>query len=108
VPPEIARGQPPGSRGMLLGLDRLDFFPMLRRCSCVIALAVMLVGLPTAQAADTTLTLACQGTELAMFYFDNNPGEESSEESSKESSEESNGLRDAASDERQQILWPTT
>jgi len=38
------------------------FFPMLRRCSCVIALAVMVVGLPTAQAADTTLTLACQGT----------------------------------------------
>ena len=35
---------------------------MLRHCSCVIALAVMLVGLPTAQAADTTLTLACQGT----------------------------------------------
>jgi hypothetical protein len=29
---------------------------------CVIALAVMLVGLPTAQAADTTLTLACEGT----------------------------------------------
>jgi len=35
---------------------------MLRRCSCVIALAVMLVGLPSAQAADTTLTLACAGT----------------------------------------------
>jgi hypothetical protein len=35
---------------------------MLRRCSCVIGLAVMLVGLPAAQAADTTLTLACQGT----------------------------------------------
>jgi hypothetical protein len=30
-----------------------------RTCSRV-ALAVMLVGLPTAQAADTTLTLACQ------------------------------------------------
>jgi hypothetical protein len=27
-----------------------------------IAFTVMLVGLPTAQAADTTLTLACQGT----------------------------------------------
>ena len=35
---------------------------MLRRCSCVIGLAVMLVGLPTVQAADTTLTLACAGT----------------------------------------------
>jgi hypothetical protein len=35
---------------------------MLRHCSCVIALAVTLVGLPTVQAADTTLTLACQGT----------------------------------------------
>src|SRR5262249_19112883 len=33
----------------------------LRTCSRI-ALAVMLVGLPTAQAADTTLTLACQGT----------------------------------------------
>jgi hypothetical protein len=33
---------------------------MFRRCSCVIALAVMLVGLPTARAADTTL--ACKGT----------------------------------------------
>ncbi len=40
---------------------------MLRRCSCVIALAVMLVGLPTAQAADTTLTLACQGTETSQW-----------------------------------------
>jgi hypothetical protein len=35
---------------------------MRRACSSVIALAVMLVGLPTAQAADTTLTLACEGT----------------------------------------------
>jgi hypothetical protein len=39
--------------------------PMLRCCSRVIVLAVMLVGLPTAQAADTTLTLACQGTTTA-------------------------------------------
>jgi hypothetical protein len=38
---------------------------MLRRCSCVIGLAVMLVGLPTAQAADTTLMLACKGTETS-------------------------------------------
>src|SRR5262245_10367211 len=35
---------------------------MLRLCPRIIALAVMLVGLPTAQAADTTLTLACKGT----------------------------------------------
>jgi hypothetical protein len=35
---------------------------MLRHCSRVIALAVMLIGLTTAQAADTTLTLACKGT----------------------------------------------
>src|SRR5262249_7847388 len=35
---------------------------MLRLCARVIALAVMLVGLPIAQAADTTLTLACAGT----------------------------------------------
>jgi len=33
---------------------------MLRRCSCVIGLAVMLVS--TAHAADETPTLACQGT----------------------------------------------
>jgi hypothetical protein len=31
----------------------------------VIALTAMLVGLPTAQAADTTLTLACQGKETS-------------------------------------------
>jgi len=36
---------------------------MLQLSARVIALGVMLVGLPTAQAADTTLTLACQGTE---------------------------------------------
>ena len=35
---------------------------MLRRCSCVISLAAMLVGLLTAQAADTTLMLTCKGT----------------------------------------------
>jgi Ssp1 endopeptidase immunity protein Rap1a len=35
---------------------------MLRPCSCVIALAVTVIALPTAQAANTTLTLACQGT----------------------------------------------
>src|SRR5262249_47189834 len=35
---------------------------MLRLCSRVIALAVMLVGLAAARAADTTLTLACAGT----------------------------------------------
>jgi hypothetical protein len=35
---------------------------MLRTCARVIALTVMLVGLPTAQAADTTLMLACKGT----------------------------------------------
>jgi hypothetical protein len=39
---------------------------MLRRCSRVIALAVMLVGLPTAQAADETLALRCEGTKTAI------------------------------------------
>jgi hypothetical protein len=38
---------------------------MLRRCACTLVLAVMLVGLPRAQAADTTLTLACQGTTIS-------------------------------------------
>ena len=36
---------------------------MLRRCACI-APAVVLVGLSSAHAADTTLTLACQGTTL--------------------------------------------
>ena len=35
---------------------------MLRRSSCIIALPAMLVGLWPAQAANTVLTLACQGT----------------------------------------------
>jgi hypothetical protein len=34
---------------------------MLRTCTRIIALAAMVAG-PTAQAADTTLALACQGT----------------------------------------------
>jgi hypothetical protein len=38
---------------------------MFRRCSCI-AFAVMLVS--TAQAADTTLTLACEGTKTETFY----------------------------------------
>ena len=38
---------------------------VLRFSARVIALGMMLVGLPTAQAADTTLTLACQGTTTA-------------------------------------------
>ena len=37
---------------------------MFRRCACI-ALVVVLVGLSTAHAADTTLTLACQGTTTA-------------------------------------------
>jgi hypothetical protein len=39
---------------------------MLRRCSCI-AFAVMLVT--TAQAADTTLTLACQGTVTTKVFL---------------------------------------
>jgi hypothetical protein len=35
----------------------------------VIGLAVMLVGLPTAQATDTTLTLACEGTASSEETF---------------------------------------
>jgi hypothetical protein len=35
---------------------------MPRLSARVTALTVMLVGLPTAQAADTTLTLTCKGT----------------------------------------------
>jgi len=35
--------------------------PASLHCACIIALAAMVVG-PTAQAADTVLTLACQGT----------------------------------------------
>ena len=44
-------------------MPRLDFLLMLRTCSCIIASIVMItVGSVTAQAADTTLTLACKGT----------------------------------------------
>jgi hypothetical protein len=41
--------------------------PMLRTSSCAIALAAIVAG-PTAQAADTTLTLACSGaaTDISM------------------------------------------
>src|SRR5262249_40338227 len=44
--------------------DWLGFLGMLRPCSCI-AFAVMLVS--TAQAADTTLTLACKGTETSKI-----------------------------------------
>src|SRR5262249_5353609 len=41
---------------------------MLRTCSCVIALTAMVTcGLATARAADTTLTLACEGTETTQW-----------------------------------------
>jgi len=41
---------------------------MLRTCSRMIALTAMVTcGLVTAQAADTTLTLACQGTTTAGY-----------------------------------------
>jgi len=40
---------------------------MLRRRSCAIAFAVMLVGFPTTQAADTMLTLACKGTATSEW-----------------------------------------
>jgi hypothetical protein len=43
---------------------------MLRRCSYLIGLAVTLVGLPTAHAADTMLTLACKGTETFRVWRD--------------------------------------
>jgi hypothetical protein len=39
--------------------------PMLRTCSRIIVLPLMLVALATAQAADATLTLACKGTETS-------------------------------------------
>src|SRR5262249_8110370 len=44
------------------GLDPVGLSLMLRSAR-VIALTAMLVGLSTAHAADTTLTLACKGTE---------------------------------------------
>jgi hypothetical protein len=57
------RGRPPAIVVRCLGLDWLEPSLMLRTCPRVIALALMLIGLPTAQAADTTLTLACKGTQ---------------------------------------------
>ena len=44
---------------------------MLRHHSCIIAFAAMLVALSPAQAEDTVLTLACQGT--ATFPTKENP-----------------------------------
>jgi hypothetical protein len=52
-------------RGILLSLDRWGFSAMLSGFPCIIAFTVMLVALPTAQAADTTLTLACKGKETS-------------------------------------------
>ena len=42
---------------------------MVRHYSCVIVLVVLLVGLPTAQAADTMLTLACEGTKTETSRY---------------------------------------
>src|SRR5215813_9333454 len=58
-PPPRRRARP---RPWYSPMDRLRISAMLRLCLRVIAVAVMLVGLLTAQAADTTLTLACKGT----------------------------------------------
>src|SRR5262249_55378725 len=55
-------GMPAPAMVFSVSRSTLGSSPMLRRWSSVISLAVVLVGLPTAQAADTTLTLACQGT----------------------------------------------
>ena len=41
---------------------------MLRTCSYVLALTAMVAG-PTAQAADNTLTLACQGTATTKVFL---------------------------------------
>ena len=47
---------------------------MLRACSCVIALiALVTCSSRTAQAADTTLTLACQGTTIITALQDAKP-----------------------------------
>jgi hypothetical protein len=48
---------------------------MLGLCARVMALAVMLAGLLTAQAADTTLTLACQGTVAETMMGEENKPE---------------------------------
>jgi hypothetical protein len=42
---------------------------MLRTCWRVIALTVMVVGLQTVQAADETLTLACEGTKTETSQY---------------------------------------
>jgi hypothetical protein len=46
---------------------------MLRRSLCPIGLPVALVALSSAQAADTTLTLACQGTATITGMEDAKP-----------------------------------
>jgi hypothetical protein len=55
----------PTVRYVNAGLKPAGSLPMLRTCSCNIASIVMVTfGLVTAQAADTTLTLACKGTQF--------------------------------------------
>jgi hypothetical protein len=54
-------GTATAARGILPWVRPAGVSAMLRLCARVIALAVMLVALPTAQAAHTTLT-ACKGT----------------------------------------------
>jgi hypothetical protein len=48
-------------------------FQMLRRSLCTIGLPVALVALSSAQAVDTTLTLACQGTKTWRWELENHP-----------------------------------
>jgi hypothetical protein len=48
--------------------------PMLRTCSRIIVLAAMVAGPSmTAQAADTTLTLACEGTATETVHWTTGP-----------------------------------
>jgi hypothetical protein len=46
---------------------------MLRRCSLMMAMPVLLVVLSSAQADDTVLTLACQGTTTITTTKDTKP-----------------------------------
>jgi len=51
-----------------MGIGPAGVPPMLRTCSCVIAVTAMLIALPTTvQGAEAVLTLACQGTTQRVY-----------------------------------------
>ncbi len=61
----LTAGRPPGGRGTLLGWDRLGFFPMLRRCSCVLALEMRTVFALVAVVSSARAGKQCDTTHTS-------------------------------------------